>query len=100
MNAFWLFNALDAWTRLSEGLLRLNLSAGEVIARRTTMLMTGALSPAEAATMLLEKPGAVMASAERAIAATLRGADAATVAHAALTPYKVRAAANARRLRP
>lgn len=99
MVPFWVFDAVDAWSRLASRLLRLNLSSGEVIARRTTMMMTGALSPTEAATMLLEKPGTVLASAERTIRAVARGASPAVVAEAALKPYAVRTAANARRLR-
>lgn len=99
MTPLWLFDVADGWSRLASGLLRLNLSAGEVIARRTVLMMTGALSTTEAATMLVEKPRAVLVSAERAIRAAARGGSPAAVAEAALRPYKVRAAANARRLR-
>lgn len=94
-----LWNALGAWSRVAMALARLNLSAGEVIARRSAMMMTGAMSAPEATKMVLEKPAAFAASAGRAMAAAARGADAARVTEAALRPYNTKAAANARRLR-
>lgn len=94
-----LWSALNAWARVNTAYTRMNLSAAEVIARRSAMMMTGAMSAPEMAKMLLEKPATFAAAAERAMTAAVRGGDAATVTAAALRPYKTKTAANARRLR-
>lgn len=96
-NALW--SAMNAWSRIATAYARMNLSAGEVIARRSTMMLTGAMSAPEATKMMLEKPATFATAAQRAMAAAARGGNAATVTEAALRPYKTKTAANARRLR-
>jgi hypothetical protein len=99
MNPYQLLAMMNAWSRVGNAVARINLSAAEVIARRTGMMLTGRMSAPEAAKMVLEKPVAFAAAAEKAMVAAARGGDAAKVTEAALRPYKTKAAANARRLR-
>ena len=89
----------NTWMRVGAAFAQMNLSAAEVIGRRTVMMMTGMMSAPEAAKMVLEKPVAFAAAAEKAMVAAARGGDAARVTVAALKPYKTKTAANARRLR-
>lgn len=99
MNPLQFLAMLNTWSRIGASLVQMNVSATEVIARRTAMMMTGMMSAPEAAKMVLEKPVAFAAATERALVAAVRGGDAAKVTAAALKPYKTRTAANARRLR-
>ena len=99
MNPAVLWSAMNAWSRVSVAYTRMTLSSAEVIARRSTMMMTGGMSAPEAAKMWLEKPATFATAAERAMVAAVRGGDAAAVTAAALRPYKTKTAANARRLR-
>lgn len=91
--------AMQAWTRLATAYTRMSMSAGEVIARRTMMMAQGAMSGPEAARMVLEKPTAFAAAAERAARSAARGATPVAVAEAALKPIGARTRANAKRLR-
>jgi len=90
---------LEAWSRVASAIARLTISSAEVIARRGAMMAQGAMSAPEAAQMMMEKPAAFATSAQRAMAAAVRGRDAAAITSAALRPLKTTAAANARRLR-
>jgi hypothetical protein len=69
----------------------LAMASWETIARRSTMIARGALSPAEYQRMVLEKAAALQESALAMM--TGRGKK------AALAPWHKRATANARRLR-
>ena len=91
--------AYAAWSRFASTFGRMQMSAAEVIARRTTMMAQGAMSQPEAVRMLLEKPATFAFAAEKAMTAAARGGDAMTVANAALRPIGRKTAANARRLR-
>ena len=90
---------MQSWSRLSTAYAKMSMSAGEVILRRTMMMAQGAMSGPEAAKMFLEKPAAFAAAAEKAMTAAARGANATSVAEAALRPIGARTRANARRLR-
>ena len=91
--------AMQSWTRLNAAYAKMSMSAGEVIMRRSIMMAQGAMSAPEAAKMLLEKPVAFAAAAEKAMTAAARGAHPTSIAEAALRPIGARARANARRLR-
>ena len=91
--------AMQGWSRLTTAYARMSMSAGEVVMRRSMMMAQGALSAPEATRMMLEKPSAFAASAEKAMMAAARGANPAGVAAAALRPIGARARANAKRLR-
>ncbi|MFN3613121.1 MAG: antifreeze protein [Rubrimonas sp.] len=90
---------IEAWMRLGAAAARMNLAAAEVIARRTGMMATGAMSAPEAARMMLEKPAAFAEAARKAALAAASGAQPAAVASAAMEPIARHARANARRLR-
>ena len=94
-----LLDAYMAWVRVGLAVGRTNLAAAEVIARRSAMMASGAMSGPEAARMLVEKPAAFAAAAQRAAVAAASGSDPARIAEAALRPLRAKAAANARRLR-
>jgi hypothetical protein len=94
-----LLDAYVAWARVGFAVSRMSLSAAEVIARRSAMMASGAMSGPEAARMLAEKPAAFAAAAQRAAIAAASGRDPARIAEAALKPLRAKAAANARRLR-
>lgn len=91
--------AMQAWGRVAQGLMHMNIAAAEVIWQRSAMMALGAMSAPEAARMWLEKPTAFATAAEKAMVAAARGGDALAVTSAALRPYRHRATANARRLR-
>jgi hypothetical protein len=91
--------AYAAWSRFAATYTRMQMSAAEVIARRTTMMAQGVMTHPEAVRMVLEKPATLAFAAEKAMTAAARGGDMATVAHAALRPIGRKTAANARRLR-
>lgn len=90
---------IDAWMRLGLAAARMNMAAAEVIARRTSMMATGAMSGPEAARMMLEKPAAFAEAAQKAAMAAATGAQPAAIANAAMKPLARHARANARRLR-
>ena len=85
--------------RLAASGMRMGVAANEVIWRRSLMMAFGAMSGAEAARMVLEKPAAFALAVERAGRAAARGASAPRILEEALRPVSVKARANARRLR-
>jgi hypothetical protein len=91
--------AMQGWSRLASSWTRMSMTAGEVIMRRSMMLAQGAMSGPEMTRMMLEKPSALAAAAEKAVTAAARGGDPVKVAAAALRPIGARTRANAKRLR-
>ncbi len=91
--------AINAWLEFAEAYARMSLSAGEVIARRTQRIASGAMTPHEAISMVLEKGTAFAASTESAAVAAARGGDPVRVATAALKPYGAKTRSNAQKLR-
>ncbi len=86
---------MDLWTAQAE----MNMAAAEVIARRSLLAATGALTASEAARMVLEKPAAFASGFEAMAQAILVGASPETALRKAAAPVSTRARANARRLR-
>ena len=96
------FHGLDhasAWTRFAMAYWQMNLMAGEVIFRRSLMMMQGGMTGPEALGMMLEKGTAFAAATEKAAIAAARGGDPAAIATAALQPISARARSNVRKLR-
>lgn len=91
--------ALKDWTDFADAYMRMNMAAIEIIVRRTQRMATGAMTPAEALAMVLEKPTVFAAATERATVAAARGGDALTIASAALKPYGAKTKSNIRELR-
>jgi hypothetical protein len=75
------------------------IAAGEVIFRRSLMMVSGSMSAPDAMNMVVEKATTFAEAAGEAIAATVKGEDPVGVATAALEPYGTRTAANVRELR-
>lgn len=92
-------NPFAGWMAFATAYARMSLAAGEVIARRSHRMATGAMTPPEAFGMVMEKATAFAAATEGAATAAARGGDAAGIATAALRPYGVKARSNARKLR-
>jgi hypothetical protein len=92
-------SAFQAWTRFAFAYARMTAAAAEVIARRSHRIALGAMTPPEAAGMILEKPSAFAASAERALVAAAKGRDPVSIATEALKPYGAKTRSNARKLR-
>lgn len=93
------WTAWVGWMRVGENAAQINLAAGEVIWRRSLMMAQGNLGGLEAVRMVLEKPAAFAQAAQRAALAAAAGGAPEVVADAALRPIRIRARANARRLR-
>lgn len=85
-------------TRIAMLQSRIGMDAAETILRRSTLMMQGALTPAEATAMWMEKPVAVATGMQDAALALARGGDASSVVEAALKPVASKTAQNARRL--
>jgi hypothetical protein len=92
-------NALQTWTRFAVAYARTTASAAEVITRRSQRIALGAMTPPEAAGMVLEKSTAFAASAERALVAAAKGRDPVSIATEALKPYGTKTRSNVRKLR-
>lgn len=92
-------NPMGAWMEFGAAYMRMSMSAGEVIARRTQRMALGAMTTPEAVAMVLEKGAAFAAAAEGAAVAAARGGDPVRIATAALRPYGVKTRSNARKLR-
>jgi hypothetical protein len=75
------------------------MAAGEVIAHRVMRMSRGAMSGPEAVGMVMEKPTAFVAAAERAAVAAATGAHPAKIAAAALKPIRAKTRSNVRKLR-
>lgn len=88
-----------AWTRNSMALWRLAADASEVVFRRSLRMTLGAMSAPEAMAMVMEKPAAFAATAEKFTLAVATGADPARIAAAAIRPVSRKVRANVRRLR-
>lgn len=90
---------LKDWGDFTSAYMRMNLSAAEVIVRRTQKMAMGTMTPPEALAMVFEKPTIFATATERAAVAAARGGDAVTIANAALKPYGVKTRSNVRALR-
>jgi hypothetical protein len=90
---------MQAWTRFAFAYAQMATSAAEVVARRSHRMARGAMTPPEAAGMVLEKTTAFAASAERAFVAAAKGSDPGSIAMAALKPYGAKTRSNVRKLR-
>ncbi|MFO7648601.1 hypothetical protein [Halomonas campaniensis] len=88
-----------AWMKIATSYNMMMLSAGEVIARRTMMMASGAMTGPEAMGMMMEKATIFATASERASVAASRGADPAQITAAALKPYSTKTRSNARKLR-
>lgn len=90
-------NALQ-WQEAAMSAAQMSVAAGSVIQVRMVQLALGTMKPVEATRMMMEKPTAFMKAAEgsaRALAAN-QGLAAATLA--GLSPIRIAAEANAKRL--
>lgn len=92
-------NPFGAWMDFGAAYLRMSMSAGEVIARRTQRMALGTMTTPEALAMVLEKGTAFAAATEGAAVAAARGGNPLRVATAALKPYGAKTRSNARKLR-
>lgn len=93
------FDLVTSMMKFATAYSAMQLSAAEVIARRTMMMASGAMSAPEAVGMVLEKATTFATATERAAMAAARGADPLRIASAALRPYGSKTRANARKLR-
>lgn len=85
----------DLWFMQAE----MGLAAAEVIAQRSMLAATGALTLGEATRMVLEKPAAFASGFEAMATAIASGAAPETALRKATAPASISARANARRLR-
>lgn len=95
-------NAMDmmaAWMKVASSYNEMTLSAGEVIARRTMMMASGAMTVPEAMGMVMEKATIFATATERASMAAASGADPVRITAAALKPYSTKTQSNLRKLR-
>ena len=88
-----------AWMKIATSYNMMMLSAGEVIARRTMMMASGAMTGPEAMGMMMEKATIFATASERASVAAAGGGDPAQITAAALKPYSAKTRANVRKLR-
>ncbi|MDI5935828.1 MULTISPECIES: hypothetical protein [Halomonas] len=96
------YNPMDmmvAWMKVASSYNMMMLSAAEVIARRTMMMASGAMTGPEAMGMVMEKATIYATAAERAAVAAAKGADPARITAAALKPYSTKTQSNVRKLR-
>lgn len=92
------FQSTLQWQAAAVSATQLSVAAGAVIQVRMMQLALGTMKPVEATRMVMEKPSAFIRAAEgsaRALAAN-QGLAAATVA--GLSPLRIAAEANAKRL--
>jgi hypothetical protein len=87
------------WMRVASAYHKMSLAAAEVIAHRTMMMASGAMTGPEAMGMVMEKATVFATSTERAAMAAAGGAEPARIASAALRPYSTKTRANARKMR-
>jgi hypothetical protein len=92
-------SAFQAWSHFTFAYVQMTASAAEVITRRSQRIALGAMTPPEAAAMVLEKSTAFAASAERALVAAAKGRDPVSIATEALKPYGAKTRSNVRKLR-
>lgn len=88
-----------SWSRLAVAYSEMSMAAGEVIFRRTLQMSQGAMTPADAMSMVMEKATAFATSTEKAAVAAAQGADPIRIATAALQPYGLKTRSNVRKLR-
>jgi hypothetical protein len=91
--------AMSAWFTYATALSRMQMSAAEVILRRSHRIANGSMTPPEAMGMVMEKVATFASSAERAAVAAARGGDVTRIATAALRPYGSKTRSNVRKLR-
>lgn len=91
------FNPFDYFT-LALQQQALMVASARTISRRTTLMMTGAMTAREATGMCLEKPTAFAKGLGQGGRAVKRGKSPAKVMSAALKPISAKASSNARRL--
>lgn len=91
--------AANAWMRFAMDYSQMAMAASEVITQRCLRMSQGAMTGPEAIGMVLEKATAFASATERAALAAAKGADPARIAHAALTPYRVKTRSNVRKYR-
>jgi len=92
------FRSALQWQAAAVSATQLGVAAGSVIQLRMMQIALGTMKPAEATRMMMEKPAAFLKASEdsaRALAAN-QGLAAATVA--GLSPLRIAAEANAKRL--
>jgi hypothetical protein len=92
-------NGMQPMMQFATAYQTMAIAAGEVIFRRSLMMVSGSMSAPDAMNMVVEKATTFAAAAGEAIAATVKGEDPVGVATAALEPYGTRTAANVRELR-
>ncbi len=90
---------MSAWMKVASSYNTMMLSAGEVIARRTMMMASGAMTGPEAMGMVMEKATIFSTATERAAVAAASGADPVRITAAALKPYSTKTRSNVRKLR-
>jgi hypothetical protein len=92
-------NSANAWVKLAMEYSQMSMAAGEIIMRRSMKMSQGAMTAPEMMGMVMEKATAFATSTERAAVAAAKGGDAASVAHAALRPYRAKTTSNVRKYR-
>lgn len=95
----WYLEAATAWQKVAVQSAELSLNASEVIWRRSLMMGTGQMRPAEATRMVFEKPIAFSSAFLRGGWAALHHPMGAQAALCTLAPIGKRARNNAKRLR-
>ncbi|SFU57513.1 hypothetical protein [Halomonas korlensis] len=90
---------MAAWMKIAASYNEMTLSAGEVIARRTMIMASGAMSAPDAMGILMEKVTIFATATEQASVAAASGADPARITAAALKPYSTQTESNLRQLR-
>lgn len=90
---------MAAWMKVASSYNEMALSAGEVIARRTMLMASGAMTVPEAMGMVMEKVTIFATATERASLAAAGGADPVRITAAALKPYSTQTQSNLRKLR-
>lgn len=71
----------------------------QTIWSRTSMMVSGAMTPVEATTMVMEKPAAIAKGMGEGARAVARGKSPAQILSASLKPISAKASSNARRLK-
>ncbi len=93
----YFYNPLEYFT-LALQQQALFVASVQTVWLRSSLIMTGAMTPVEATRMCLEKPTAFAKGMERGARAATRGKSPAHVMSAALKPISAKASSNARRL--
>lgn len=92
-------NPVVDWMNYATAYSQMSLAAAEIIFLRTMRMATGAMTPAEAMAMVMEKSTVFADSTERAAVAAVRGGDVANILTEALVPYGVKTRSNIKVLR-